>query len=260
MCASVNVRAPARDRLIGGRVVRLRQGDFAQETAYSDDPASVARSFAADGATWLHVVDLDGARAGEPKQAAVLAAIAAAVPATVRVEAAGGLRSEAAVAPRWTRGHSAWRSGPRRSAIRGSRVAPWTCTARNAWSRPSTSATGWHSARDGAPGAPGLPAAEAVALLADAGIETFEVTAIDRDGLLGGPDLGPARARSLRSVAGGSSRPEVSPPWTTCGRRGTPAAPARSWVAPCTRVAWTWLRPCGRSAPGMASRHGLGSA
>ena len=58
---------PAID-LIGGRVVRLRQGDFAQETSYGDDPPAVARAFALAGASWLHVVDLDGARAGEPRQ------------------------------------------------------------------------------------------------------------------------------------------------------------------------------------------------
>jgi phosphoribosylformimino-5-aminoimidazole carboxamide ribotide isomerase len=180
---------PAID-LIGGRVVRLRQGDFAQETAYSDDPASVARSFAADGATWLHVVDLDGARAGEPKQAAVLRAIAAAVPATVRVEAAGGLRSEAAVRAALDAG--AFRVAIGTAALRDPGFARRAVDVHGA-ERVVASidvrdglalGEGWRE------GAPGLPAAEAVALLADAGIETFEVTAIDRDGLLGGPDLG----------------------------------------------------------------------
>jgi len=56
---------PAID-LRGGRVVRLVQGDFAQETAFSDDPVSVAQQFVEAGATWLHVVDLDGARSGLP--------------------------------------------------------------------------------------------------------------------------------------------------------------------------------------------------
>ncbi|MBM3449924.1 MAG: 1-(5-phosphoribosyl)-5-((5-phosphoribosylamino)methylideneamino)imidazole-4-carboxamide isomerase, partial [Armatimonadetes bacterium] len=54
---------PAID-LLGGRVVRLRQGDYAQATTYEDDPAAAARRWVDEGAVWIHVVDLDGARAG----------------------------------------------------------------------------------------------------------------------------------------------------------------------------------------------------
>ncbi len=63
---------PAID-LRGGRVVRLQQGDFGRETVYDDDPVEVAERFADAGATILHVVDLDGARAGEPTQLGVVA-------------------------------------------------------------------------------------------------------------------------------------------------------------------------------------------
>ena len=49
-----------------GRAVRLRQGDFDDETVYADDPLEAARSFVEAGARFLHVVDLDGAREGEP--------------------------------------------------------------------------------------------------------------------------------------------------------------------------------------------------
>ena len=55
---------PAID-LRGGRCVRLYQGDFAAETVYAGDPATVATAFAAAGAPWIHVVDLDAARTGE---------------------------------------------------------------------------------------------------------------------------------------------------------------------------------------------------
>ena len=65
---------PAID-LRDGRVVRLVQGDFERQTAYSDDPPAVARSFADAGAAWLHVVDLDGARTGEPAHGAVIRGI-----------------------------------------------------------------------------------------------------------------------------------------------------------------------------------------
>lgn len=179
---------PAID-LIGGRVVRLRQGDFARETVYGDDPLGVARGFADQGAAWLHVVDLDGARAGEPRQLELAAAIVAQMAGRCRVELGGGLRTAEAVAGALATG--------------AARVAVGTAALRD----PSFAGelVGRHGAdrvvvsidvRDGQAlgegwrdGAPGLPAADAVVALADAGVTTFEVTAIERDGLLEGPDL-----------------------------------------------------------------------
>lgn len=81
---------PAID-LRGGRVVRLRQGDFAQETAYADDPVAVAQEWDRRGAEWIHVVDLDGAKAGEPRHLDVVARMADAVAA--RIELGGGFRT-----------------------------------------------------------------------------------------------------------------------------------------------------------------------
>src|SRR4051794_34805507 len=88
---------PAID-LRGGRVVRLQEGDFARETAFSSEPVAVAQLFTMAGARWLHVVDLDGARDGSPAHAAVIRAITEAVGDRIRVEVAGGLRDEAVVA------------------------------------------------------------------------------------------------------------------------------------------------------------------
>ena len=88
---------PAID-LRGGRVVRLRQGDFERETAYDDDPVDVAVGFALAGARWIHVVDLDGARTGAPAHGRVVAAIVAAAGGLTRIEVAGGLRDERTVA------------------------------------------------------------------------------------------------------------------------------------------------------------------
>jgi phosphoribosylformimino-5-aminoimidazole carboxamide ribotide isomerase len=85
---------PAID-LTDGRAVRLVQGDFARETVFSDDPVAQAMRFAEEGATALHVVDLDGARTGEPVHAAIVASIAAQFPGTVHL--GGGLRSRAAI-------------------------------------------------------------------------------------------------------------------------------------------------------------------
>lgn len=84
---------PAID-LKGGRVVRLAQGRADQETLYSEDPAKVADGFRAAGSTWVHVVDLDGAFAGEPRNMPAIEAIAA---VGLRVELGGGLRSRESV-------------------------------------------------------------------------------------------------------------------------------------------------------------------
>ena len=77
--------------LRGGRLVRLVEGDFDREKVYGDDPVSVARAFAAQGAPWIHVVDLDAARTGDPVNRSVVEQIAAAV--TVPVQVGGGVRS-----------------------------------------------------------------------------------------------------------------------------------------------------------------------
>ena len=84
---------PAID-LRGGQCVRLYQGDFAQETVYGDDPVAQARLFADAGAPWIHVVDLDAARTGEPVNRPVIAAIAAGV--GVPIQTGGGVRNDEA--------------------------------------------------------------------------------------------------------------------------------------------------------------------
>lgn len=88
---------PAID-LKGGEVVRLAEGDMARATVYGDDPAAQARIFAEAGASHLHVVDLDGAFAGESRNGAAVEAIIAAFPGKVQV--GGGIRERAAV-DRW---------------------------------------------------------------------------------------------------------------------------------------------------------------
>ena len=85
---------PAID-LRGGQCVRLRQGDYAQETVFSNDPAEMARRWAGDGATRLHLVDLDGAKAGRPVNIDAIRAIVGAI--SVPCELGGGLRDEASI-------------------------------------------------------------------------------------------------------------------------------------------------------------------
>lgn len=85
---------PAID-LRGGRVVRLMQGDYDRQTVYGDDPLEQARAFEAGGARWLHVVDLDGAREGEPRHREVIARLCRET--ALHVEVGGGVRDEAGI-------------------------------------------------------------------------------------------------------------------------------------------------------------------
>ena len=179
---------PAID-LRGGRVVRLQQGDFARETAFSDDPIAVARSFAEAGARWLHVVDLDGARTGEPAHTTVIRDLVEAVGDMVSVEVAGGLRTETSVAG--VLGAGAARAVVGTAALRDPAFAGRLIVAHG----PERVAIAL-DIRDGLAlgegwrdGAAGVRAEDALAVLADQGVTTFEATAIERDGLLGGPDL-----------------------------------------------------------------------
>jgi phosphoribosylformimino-5-aminoimidazole carboxamide ribotide isomerase len=191
---------PAID-LRGGQVVRLRQGDFARETAYDGDPVAVASRFAALGATWLHVVDLDGARAGEPRQLELAAAIVAETHGRARVEVGGGLRTAVAVAgalgtgaARVSVGTAALRDPAFVSELVG-RYGPERVVVSIDIRDGLALGEGWRE------GAAGVPAIEAIETLAAVGVDTFEVTAIERDGLLEGPDL--ALYRSLVALGRG---------------------------------------------------------
>lgn len=85
---------PAID-LRGGRVVRLRQGDYADETVYGDDPVAVAEGFVEQGVNWIHVVDLDAARSGDPINRPVIADVARRLAGRARVQTGGGVRTVA---------------------------------------------------------------------------------------------------------------------------------------------------------------------
>jgi phosphoribosylformimino-5-aminoimidazole carboxamide ribotide isomerase len=179
---------PAID-LRAGRVVRLEQGDFARETVFGEDPVATAGAFADAGAEWLHVVDLDGAQGGEPTQLDAISRIVKMVGAATAVEAAGGIRTPAAVAAALTAGA--------RRVVLGTAALRNPDLVREAVATYGSGAIAvaldvragqavgdaWQS------GAAGQPPDRLIGALADTGAMTFEVTAIDRDGLLGGPDL-----------------------------------------------------------------------
>jgi phosphoribosylformimino-5-aminoimidazole carboxamide ribotide isomerase len=172
-----------------GRVVRLRQGDFDLETAYASDPAAVAHGFGEAGARWIHLVDLDGARFGRPANGALVRAVIEAAGDEVRVEVAGGLRDADAVS-------GTLASGAARAVLGTVALANPGLIGALVSAHGSDRVVVAIDVRDGrAVGhgwtdqAAGVEATEAIAALAAAGVTTFEVTAIARDGLLRGPDL-----------------------------------------------------------------------
>jgi phosphoribosylformimino-5-aminoimidazole carboxamide ribotide isomerase len=175
-----------------GRAVRLVQGDYEQETRYDDDPVLAARRWVNGGAGWLHVVDLDGAREGEPVNLEHVRGIVAAV--NVPVQLGGGLRDSKKV-------EEAFSSGVERvvlgtaavrdpemaeaiAAVHGDRVVA-SVDARSG----KVAAQGWTEGTD-------LGTTEVIGELSRRGLRRFVFTPVDVDGLMEGPDL-----ESLRKVA-----------------------------------------------------------
>jgi len=175
---------PAID-LRGGRCVRLVEGDFARETAFDADPAEAAARFAAAGAQWLHVVDLDGAKAGEPVNTDAIARIRAAI--TIPMQLGGGIRTEAHIA-------AALDAGVDR-VILGSVAIQDPALVERALARWGDRIAIGLDARDGklAAGAwldqTDVLAVDLARRLASAGARTFIFTDIRRDGTLQGPNL-----------------------------------------------------------------------
>ena len=181
---------PAID-LRDGRAVRLRQGDFARETVYADDPLDAARDFADAGASLLHVVDLDGARSGEPANLEHLRRIAE---LAIPIQYGGGLRTLDAVA-------AALEAGAERVVLGtaalsderflhdvlgrvGDRAAVAVDTRAG-----QVAVAGWAEGT-------GAGAEATVARLAASCVTRLVYTAVDRDGMLAGPDR-----EALRAVA-----------------------------------------------------------
>jgi len=174
---------PAID-LRGGRAVRLYQGDYARETVYSDDPVAQAEAFAAEGARWIHVVDLDAARTGDPVNRAVISEIAAAV--DVRVQTGGGVRDDAAA-------DALVDAGVARVVIGTAALERPDLVARVAARMPvavGLDARGREVAVRGWEQGSGRDLLDVAREFADVGVQALVVTEIERDGTLAGPDLG----------------------------------------------------------------------
>lgn len=181
---------PAID-LLNGACVRLRQGDFARSTEFSDDPPAVARSFAEAGAPALHVVDLDGARAGRPVHEELVQAIRRAV--AIPLQVGGGIRTAEQAAAYLEAGVDRVVLGT--AALEAPEVLAGLAEAFGAdrvlaavdVRRGEVAIRGWRKASGRAP-------EEVLGDLGASGIRRVLYTAVERDGTLGGPDVEGARA------------------------------------------------------------------
>ena len=196
---------PAID-ILGGRCVRLLQGDYGQETVYGKDPAAQARAFQDAGATWVHIVDLDAARTGDPVNRPVVAEVAATL--DVPVQAGGGVRTLDDARTLFDAGVSRVVMGT--AAIEDpelvDQVADLGRVAVGLDIRGEEVAVrGWTEGT-------GLLLTDAFERFSNRGTDAFVITQIERDGTLQGPDLeGLAAALATTGVdvvaSGGVGRP-----------------------------------------------------
>jgi phosphoribosylformimino-5-aminoimidazole carboxamide ribotide isomerase len=168
-----------------GKCVRLEQGDFDKETIYGDDPFEVAKAFVEAGASWIHMVDLDGAKQGSKVNADFVLRVAEELPC--RVQIGGGIRSEEDVQFYLDKGVD-------RVIIGSMAVRDIELTKQIVSKFGGRIAIGL-DARDGYVATEGwLERSEVRAVdlgkeLADAGAETFIYTDIAKDGMLSGPNI-----------------------------------------------------------------------
>lgn len=175
---------PAID-ILGGRAVRLAQGDYERVTVYNEDPVAQAREFAEAGAQWVHVVDLDGARDGVPGNIDVVERIAREV--GLPIQTGGGIRTLETMERLTDAGVS--------RMVLGTKLATDPAFVREAVARFGDAVTAGIDARDGMVAVEGwregtsTPAAELVAELRDLGIRHLVYTDISRDGMQTGVNV-----------------------------------------------------------------------
>lgn len=199
---------PAID-ILGGRAVRLAQGDYDRVTVYNEDPVAQARAFAADGATWVHVVDLDGARDGVPGNIAVVERIVRET--GLAVQTGGGIRTIETM-------RRLAEAGARRMVL-GTKLATDAAFVREAVDEFGDAVVAGVDARDGEVKIAGwregtsVRAAELVGELAGLGVRHLVYTDISRDGMGTGIAADAYRDVAARAgfpvvVSGGMATPE----------------------------------------------------
>lgn len=175
---------PAID-LRGGRCVRLFQGDYARETVYSDDPLATAQRWEALGAPRLHVVDLDGAKKGEPVNHRVIESICSGV--KVAVEVSGGIRDLDAIELAFSRGASHVQLGS--VAVQQPDLVRQAVRRWGAGIVVSIDARDGEVRTDGWTAGSGIPALTFARTMAEAGVRTLMFTDIGRDSTLTEPNF-----------------------------------------------------------------------
>jgi len=188
---------PAID-LKDGRCVRLVRGDMARATVFGDDPAAQARSFSQAGARWIHVVDLDGAFAGRPQNAAAVEAVVAAVPA-LGIQLGGGIR-DAATVEAWL-GKGVARVVLGTAAVKNPDLVREACRRWPGRIALAIDARGGKVAVEGWAETSSLTALDLARRFEDAGAAAVVYTDIDRDGALQGVNVAAtaALARAIRT-------------------------------------------------------------
>ena len=185
---------PAID-LMGGQAVRLSKGDFATKVVYSDRPAELAERFREAGARRIHVVDLDGARAGRPVNTETIRAIAR---AGVEIEVGGGLRTIEAVEEVLAAGAAYAVLGT--AAVQRLTLVEEACRRFPGRIVCGIDAKGGEVAISGWAEGTGLPVAEVARRVKTAGVSMVEYTDVARDGMFTGVDA--AGAARLAAEAG----------------------------------------------------------
>lgn len=181
---------PAID-LKDGRCVRLRQGRMDDETVFSDDPVAMAGRWVGEGARRLHLVDLNGAFAGEPVNGAAIRAIAAAHPG-LPIQVGGGIRDEATIAAYLEAGVSYCIIGTQ--AVREPELVGRACRAFPGRIIVGLDAKDGEVAIEGWAKLTGLRVEELARRFADDGVAAIVYTDIGRDGMLVGPNVEATRA------------------------------------------------------------------
>ena len=187
----------------GGQAVRLLRGDYARETTYDADPVDAAERWAAEGAEFLHVVDLDGAKAGEPRNLDAVRRIAKAVECPIQV--GGGLRDADSVAAVIDAGATRVVIGT--AALRDPKFLDEALAAHGEAVVVSVDTRGGKVSLSGWTETSDVEAPEAVADLSKRGVQRFLCTAIEVDGTMEGPALDQlneiAAATSSQVIASG---------------------------------------------------------